>query len=94
MAHSKCVFPLPGLPKAKTFSQRSRNSPSNNVFVTNATFGGRRFRLKFANDFSAGMRDWLSSRWIGWVQIGAAVLIVGVGLVLTTNAWRTVAMVG
>ena len=37
---------------------------------------------------------WLSSRWIGWVQIGAAVLIVGVGLVLTTNAWRTVAMVG
>jgi nickel/cobalt exporter len=32
---------------------------------------------------------WLSSRWIGWVQIGAAVLIVGVGLVLTANAWRT-----
>jgi nickel/cobalt exporter len=36
---------------------------------------------------------WLSSRWIGWVQIGAAVLIVGVGLVLTANAWRTVATV-
>ena len=36
---------------------------------------------------------WLSSRWIGWVQIGAAVLIVGVGLVLTANAWRTVAAV-
>ena len=37
---------------------------------------------------------WLSSRWIGWVQIGAALLIVGVGLFLTANAWRTVAMVG
>jgi nickel/cobalt exporter len=36
---------------------------------------------------------WLSSRWIGWVQIGAAVLIVGVGLVLTANAWRTLAAV-
>jgi nickel/cobalt exporter len=33
---------------------------------------------------------WLSSRWIGWVQIGAAVLIVGVGLVLTANALRSV----
>jgi nickel/cobalt transporter (NicO) family protein len=37
---------------------------------------------------------WLSSRWIGWVQTGAALLIVGVGLVLTANAWRTVAAVG
>jgi nickel/cobalt transporter (NicO) family protein len=37
---------------------------------------------------------WLSSRWIGWVQIGAALLIVGVGLFLTANAWRTVGMVG
>jgi nickel/cobalt exporter len=37
---------------------------------------------------------WLSSRWIGWVQIGAALLIVGVGLFLTANAWRTVAVVG
>ena len=36
---------------------------------------------------------WLSSRWIGWVQIGAALLIVGVGLVLTTNAWRSLAAV-
>ena len=36
---------------------------------------------------------WLSSRWIGWVQIGAAVLIVGVGLVLTANAWRTLVAV-
>jgi nickel/cobalt exporter len=34
---------------------------------------------------------WLSSRWIAWVQIGAALLIIGVGLVLTANAWRTVA---
>lgn len=37
--------------------------------------------------------DWLSSRWIAWVQIGAALLIVGVGLVLTANAWRTMATV-
>jgi nickel/cobalt exporter len=34
---------------------------------------------------------WLSSRWISWVQIGAALLIVGVGLVLTAGALRTVA---
>jgi len=34
---------------------------------------------------------WLTSRWIVWVQIGAALLIVGVGLVLTATAWRTVA---
>ena len=34
---------------------------------------------------------WLSSRWIAWVQIGAALLIVGVGLVLTANAWRNLA---
>jgi nickel/cobalt exporter len=31
---------------------------------------------------------WLSSRWILWVQIGAALLIIGVGLVLTANALR------
>jgi nickel/cobalt transporter (NicO) family protein len=36
---------------------------------------------------------WLSSRWVGWVQIGAALLIVVVGLILTANAWRTVAAV-
>src|SRR5215475_4317062 len=37
---------------------------------------------------------WLSSRWVGWVQIGAALLIVVVGLILTANAWRTVAVLG
>jgi nickel/cobalt transporter (NicO) family protein len=37
---------------------------------------------------------WLSSRWVGWVQIGAALLIVVVGLILTVNAWRTVAALG
>ena len=37
---------------------------------------------------------WLSSRWVGWVQIGAALLIVVVGLVLTANAWRTMAALG
>src|SRR5438270_5653715 len=36
---------------------------------------------------------WLSSRWIAWVQIGAALLIVGVGLILTANAWRSLAAV-
>ena len=33
---------------------------------------------------------WLSNRWMSWIQIGAALLIVGVGLVLTTTALRTV----
>jgi len=33
---------------------------------------------------------WLSSRWIACVQIGAALLILAVGLILTANAWRTV----
>ena len=37
---------------------------------------------------------WLSSRWIGWIQIGAALLILGTGLVLTANAWRVVATIG
>jgi nickel/cobalt exporter len=37
---------------------------------------------------------WLSSRWVGWVQIGAALLIIVVGLVLIANAWWTVAAVG
>ena len=33
---------------------------------------------------------WLSNRWMSWIQIGAALLIVGVGLVLTATALRTV----
>jgi len=37
---------------------------------------------------------WLTSRWIAWVQIGAALLIVGVGLVLTANALQIVTTVG
>jgi nickel/cobalt transporter (NicO) family protein len=37
---------------------------------------------------------WLSSRWVGRVQLGAALLIVLVGLILTATAWRTVAAVG
>jgi len=37
---------------------------------------------------------WLSSRWVGWVQMGTAVLIIAVGLILTANAWRTAAAVG
>src|SRR5438046_1615656 len=36
---------------------------------------------------------WLSNRWIAWVQIGAALLIVGVGLILTANAWQSLATV-
>ncbi len=31
---------------------------------------------------------WLSSRWIVWLQMGAAVVIVGVGVILTANGWR------
>ena len=34
---------------------------------------------------------WLDSRWMGWLQVGTAALIVGVGVVLTVNAARTVA---
>jgi nickel/cobalt exporter len=37
---------------------------------------------------------WLSSRWITWIQVGAALVILAVGLVLTANAWRTVAAMG
>lgn len=33
---------------------------------------------------------WLSGRWVGWLQIGAALLIVAVGVGLTANAWRSV----
>jgi hypothetical protein len=34
---------------------------------------------------------WLSSRYVQRVQIGAALVIIAVGLVLTTNALRAVA---
>jgi len=32
--------------------------------------------------------DWLSRRWVRWVQVGAALVIIVVGLTLTANAWR------
>ncbi len=32
---------------------------------------------------------WLSGRWMGWLQVGAALLIVAVGLGLTVTAWRS-----
>ena len=35
---------------------------------------------------------WLSSRWIAWVQIGTALVIIVVGVVVMANALRTVAM--
>jgi len=35
--------------------------------------------------------EWLDSRWMGWLQIGTAVLIVLVGVVLTVNAVRSLA---
>ncbi len=38
--------------------------------------------------------DWLHSRWVRWVQVGAAVVILAVGLVLTVNAWRVVTTLG
>jgi len=34
---------------------------------------------------------WLQSRWVTWVQSGAALVIVGVGVVLTAMAWQTLA---
>ena len=34
---------------------------------------------------------WLEGRWVAWVQSGAALVIIGVGVVLTTVAWRTLA---
>ena len=34
---------------------------------------------------------WLAGRWVAWVQSGAALLIVAVGVVLTVAAWRTLA---
>jgi nickel/cobalt transporter (NicO) family protein len=37
---------------------------------------------------------WLSSRWIAWVQVGAALVILTVGVVLTANAWRAIAAIG
>src|SRR5262249_26130971 len=37
--------------------------------------------------------DWLSRRWVRWVQLAAAVVIVAVGLALTANAWRALAAV-
>ena len=37
---------------------------------------------------------WLSSQWISWVQVGAALLIIGVGFVLTANAMRSMSSLG
>jgi len=34
---------------------------------------------------------WLESRWIAWLQVAAALLILGVGVVLTVSAFRTLA---
>jgi nickel/cobalt transporter (NicO) family protein len=36
---------------------------------------------------------WLESRWIAWLQIGTALLILGIGVVLTLSAWRALAAV-
>jgi nickel/cobalt exporter len=38
----------------------------------------------------AAVLTWLSGRWVGWLQLAAAILIVTVGLALTVNAWRAV----
>jgi nickel/cobalt transporter (NicO) family protein len=32
---------------------------------------------------------WLSGHWILWLQLGSALLILAVGVVLTLNAWKT-----
>jgi nickel/cobalt exporter len=34
---------------------------------------------------------WLEARWVAWVQVAAALLIIAVGIVLTIAAWRTLA---
>ena len=34
---------------------------------------------------------WLEGRWVVWVQRGAALLIVAVGVILTVAAWRALA---
>jgi nickel/cobalt exporter len=34
---------------------------------------------------------WLESQWIVWLQVAAALLILGVGVVLTLSAFRTLA---
>jgi nickel/cobalt exporter len=34
---------------------------------------------------------WLESRWIAWLQVAAALLILGVGVVLTVSAFRALA---
>ena len=34
---------------------------------------------------------WLEARWLLWLQLGTALLILVVGLVLTATAWRTLA---
>ena len=38
--------------------------------------------------------DWLSGDWVLWIQVGAALVIMAVGVVLTANAWRTMAALG
>jgi nickel/cobalt exporter len=35
------------------------------------------------------MLSWFEGRWVAWVQAGAALVIVGVGVVLTVVACRT-----
>jgi nickel/cobalt exporter len=34
---------------------------------------------------------WLAARWLLWLQLGTALLILAVGIVLTAAAWRTLA---
>jgi nickel/cobalt exporter len=34
---------------------------------------------------------WLEARWVAWVQVAAALVIIAVGVVLTVSAWRTLA---
>jgi hypothetical protein len=37
--------------------------------------------------FAIGAVNW---RWLDWLQIGTAVVITGVGVVMTVGAWRQV----
>ena len=61
MAHRRWLFPAPGFPKISRFSLRSRNPPSNNIFICRLTFTGNRLPSKFARDFSSGSPDSLNN---------------------------------
>ena len=57
-------FPLPGLPKAKTFSARSKNVPSSSAVSCRSTLWGKRERSSAVSVFSQGSLEARRWRWI------------------------------